>query len=156
MQRVTLAAVRPPQPQEAPSRSHLPGEERRPTVLVGEHDAIARWDLVEELTDIGFRVVKDVRTGADAVKYVRELEPDVALLDASLLGMDGVSAAELIVEEGASVVLLLNGTTDVQARRRAEAMGVPVLHRPLGGRSLAQAVRSSADERLPEPACATA
>ncbi|WP_426512850.1 response regulator [Dactylosporangium sp. McL0621] len=55
----------------------------------------------------GFRVAGEAADGPDAVRLVRALRPAVALLDVQMPGGDGLAAAEAILAEGATRVIVL-------------------------------------------------
>lgn len=62
-------------------------------VLVDDHE-IARRGLRSVLSeDPGIEVVSEIGSGEDAIEKVRELHPDVVLLDISLPGVSGIEAA---------------------------------------------------------------
>ena len=76
-------------------------------VVVAEDEAIIRMDLRELLQEEGYEVVAECGRGDEAVRLVRELRPDVALLDIKMPGLDGISAArEISVDRLAAVVLV--------------------------------------------------
>jgi AmiR/NasT family two-component response regulator len=50
-------------------------------VLVAEDEAIIRLDLVETLQEEGYEVVAETGRGDKAVELIRELRPDIAILD---------------------------------------------------------------------------
>ena len=76
-------------------------------VVIAEDEAIIRLDLKETLEDEGYEVVGETGRGDEAVKLVRELEPDLAILDIKMPGLDGLAAAREIVAEGRCAVLIL-------------------------------------------------
>jgi DNA-binding NarL/FixJ family response regulator len=65
--------------------------------------------LVVESTD-GFDVVGEAETGEDSIEIVRELEPDVVLMDVNLPGMNGLEATRRIVDERPGTVVLVLST----------------------------------------------
>jgi DNA-binding NarL/FixJ family response regulator len=91
----------------------------------------------QELMRMGFRMVMDTQTdlsivgeasnGREAVAAVRELEPDVVLMDVRMPEMDGVQATREIVASGSQsrVVILTTFDLDeyVYAALRAGASG---------------------------------
>jgi DNA-binding NarL/FixJ family response regulator len=79
----------------------------------------------QALVRSGFRMILDARDdldvvgeaedGAQAVTLVQELDPDVALLDIRMPGVDGIEATRLIVESGARTRVLVLTTFDADA-----------------------------------------
>ena len=76
-------------------------------VVIAEDEAIVRLDLKEILEEEGYEVVGETGRGDEAVTLVRDLEPDLAILDIKMPGMDGLSAAREITAEQRSAVLIL-------------------------------------------------
>jgi len=76
-------------------------------VVIAEDEAIIRLDLKETLEEEGYEVVGETGRGDEAVRLVRELEPEVAVLDIKMPGLDGLSAAREIAGERLAAVLML-------------------------------------------------
>jgi AmiR/NasT family two-component response regulator len=76
-------------------------------IVIAEDEAIIRLDLKETLEEEGYEVVGETGRGDEAVKLVKELEPDVAILDIKMPGLDGLSAAREITAERRAAVLIL-------------------------------------------------
>ena len=76
-------------------------------VVIAEDEAIIRLDLKETLEEEGYEVVGETGRGDEAVELVRTLEPDVAILDMKMPGLDGLSAAREITGERLAAVLIL-------------------------------------------------
>jgi two-component system, response regulator PdtaR len=76
-------------------------------VVIAEDEAIIRLDLKETLEEEGYDVVGETGRGDEAVKLVRELEPDLAILDIKMPGLDGLAAAREIAGERRAAVLIL-------------------------------------------------
>ena len=91
-------------------------------------------------------VVGEAVDGADAVRQVAALEPDVVLMDVRMPVMDGVQATEAIVTGGAAARVLILTTFDVDeyafAGLRAGASGF--LLKDVPPAELAGAIRSVA------------
>jgi response regulator NasT len=75
--------------------------------VVAEDEAIIRLDLKETLQEEGYEVVGETGRGDEAVQLVRDLAPDVAILDIKMPGLDGLSAAREIAGERLAAVLIL-------------------------------------------------
>jgi AmiR/NasT family two-component response regulator len=76
-------------------------------VVIAEDEAIIRLDLKETLEEEGYVVVGETGRGDEAVELVRQHEPDVAILDIKMPGLDGLSAARQISGERRAAVLIL-------------------------------------------------
>jgi response regulator NasT len=99
------------------------------TVVVAEDEALIRMDLVEMLTEAGFSVVGQAGDGRQAVELAKALAPDIVIMDVKMPVLDGISAAEEIIAENISPVLLLTAFSQkslVQRAVDAGAMGYVV------------------------------
>jgi AmiR/NasT family two-component response regulator len=76
-------------------------------VVIAEDEAIIRLDLKETLEEEGYDVVGETGRGDEAVELVRDLEPDLAILDVRMPGLDGLAAAREISGQKKSAVLIL-------------------------------------------------
>lgn len=76
-------------------------------VVIAEDEAIIRLDLKETLEEEGYEIVGETGRGDEAVQLVKDLKPDLAILDVKMPGMDGLQAAsEITAEKGAAVLIL--------------------------------------------------
>lgn len=76
-------------------------------VVIAEDEAIIRLDLKETLEEEGYDVVGETGRGDEAVELVRRLEPEIAILDIKMPGVDGLTAARQITAEQLCAVLVL-------------------------------------------------
>ena len=75
--------------------------------MIAEDEAIIRLDLKELLEEEGYEVVGETGRGDEAIELVRELVPDLVILDVKMPGLDGLSAARQIASERLAAVLIL-------------------------------------------------
>jgi len=93
-------------------------------VVVAEDEALIRLDLVEMLTDAGYVVVGQAGDGDTAVRVVREVRPDLVLMDVKMPVLDGISAAESLAAEAIAPIVLLTAFSQADLVERAMAAGV--------------------------------
>ncbi len=92
-------------------------------VVIAEDEAIIRLDLKETLEEEGYDVVGETGRGDEAVDLVRQLTPDLAILDIKMPGMDGLSAAREIAGERRAAVLILTAFSQRDLIERARDAG---------------------------------
>ena len=95
-------------------------------VVIAEDEAIIRLDLKEILEEEGYEVVGETGRGDEAVELVKEHQPDLAILDIKMPGLDGLSAAREIAGERRAAVLILTAFSQrdlVEQARDAGTLG---------------------------------
>jgi len=97
-------------------------EKSAPRILVAEDEALIRLDLVEMLTEAGYNVVAQATNGLEAIELAREFQPDLAILDVKMPELDGISAAQEIIE--IAPVLMLTAFSQRELVERARDAGV--------------------------------
>lgn len=113
-------------------------------VVVAEDEAIIRLDLVETLRAEGYDVVADTGRGDEAVALVAEHEPDVALLDIKMPGLDGVAAARRIAAGRGTAVVILSAFSQRELIEEAtEAGAMTYLVKPYQRSDLAPAIETA-------------
>ncbi len=95
----------------------------RTRVVIAEDEAIIRLDLRETLEEEGYDVVGETGRGDEAVALVKELSPDIAILDIKMPGLDGLSAAREIAGERRAAVLILTAFSQRDLIERARDAG---------------------------------
>ena len=92
-------------------------------VVIAEDEAIIRMDLRETLEEEGYVVVGETGRGDQAVELVRELQPDLAILDVKMPGIDGLEAAGIITAEKLCGVLILTAFSQREVIEQARDAG---------------------------------
>ena len=92
-------------------------------VVIAEDEAIIRMDLRETLEEEGYEVVGETGRGVEVVDLVRNLQPDLAVLDVKMPGADGLSAAATITEEKLCAVLMLTAFSQREVIEQARDAG---------------------------------
>ncbi len=95
----------------------------RPRVVIAEDEAIIRLDLKELLVEEGYDVVGETGRGDQAIDLVRELVPDLVILDIKMPGLDGLSAARQIAGERIAAVLVLTAFSQRELVEQARDAG---------------------------------
>ena len=93
------------------------------TIVIAEDEAIIRLDLPEMLEEEGYSVVGEAGRGDQAVELVRNLKPDVVILDVKMPGMDGIEAAKRISAEGICAVLMMTAFSQREVVEQARDAG---------------------------------
>ena len=91
-------------------------------ILIAEDETLIRMDLAEMLRESGYEVVGEATNGEEAINLAKELKPDLSILDVKMPKIDGITAAETIVE--ISPVLMLTAFSQKDLVERAVDAGV--------------------------------
>ena len=93
-------------------------------VLVIDDHPLSRTFLVRVLRQKGFEVAGEGTSGKGALRLAKETAPDVILMAVGLADMDGIRAAQAIMEESPLPVILLTSHYDAETIERAKGAGV--------------------------------
>ena len=91
-------------------------------ILVAEDETIIRLDLIEMLTEAGYEVVAHAENGAVAIEMAKLHKPDLAILDVKMPLVDGITAAQEIIN--IAPVLMLTAFSQRELVERARDAGV--------------------------------
>lgn len=92
-------------------------------VVIAEDEAIIRLDLKETLEEEGYTVIGETGRGDQALELVRSLQPDLAILDVKMPGMDGLEVAKVIGDERICGVLVLTAFSQREIIEQARDAG---------------------------------
>lgn len=98
------------------------------TILLADDHPLTRSGIAEFVRrEPTFELVAEAEDGARAWELIHELKPDVALLDIRMPGMDGVTVAQKVKNEGLNTAIVMLTSYDAQqyviASLRAGARG---------------------------------
>ncbi len=111
------------------------------SILICDDEPLIRMSLKSILVDLGFDEILECGDGAKAVELALASFPDMAILDVSMPGMDGISAALEIRKKLKIPILLLTGVCDSATVKRASASGIAAfLTKPLRQQDLLPAI----------------
>jgi PAS domain S-box-containing protein len=115
-----VGRLRPSEAASSPSTGEPSGVKQTRIVLADDH-ILMRQGLAGLLRlEPDFEVAGEASDGEAAVGLVRELRPDVVLMDVSMPGMDGIEATRIIHEEQPKVRVI--GLSMFDANEKASAM----------------------------------
>jgi two-component system, response regulator PdtaR len=113
-------------------------------ILIAEDETIIRLDLRTLLEANGFEVCAEAKDGEEAVRLARTLEPDIAIMDVKMPGLDGIEAARKILEERPIPIVMLTAYGQEELVSRAVEAGVfGYLVKPFREQDLLPAIRTA-------------
>lgn len=121
----------------------------RMRVLLVDDEPLARQLLAELLAEIPeVDVVGEASNGFEAVRSVRELEPDLLLLDIQMPKLSGFEVLELLGEAAPAVVFVT--AYDEYALKAFEVHAIDYLMKPVEPERLAEAVERARSRPRPD------
>lgn len=116
-------------------------EQKRKRVLVAEDQTAIRVDIIETLEEAGYEIVAEASDGDEAVKLALETEPDLCVLDVKMPKMDGITAAEMILDNISCAIVILTAFSQTELVDRARDAGaMAYVVKPFGPADLIPAV----------------
>ncbi|BDM22699.1 MULTISPECIES: response regulator transcription factor [Pseudomonas] len=93
------------------------------TVLIVDDHAIVRFSLRILLERERFKIVGEVSDGSEVAQAVRDLRPDVVVLDIGLPGLDGMEVIKRLQQlaPAPKIMVLTGQATDLYVRRCLDA-----------------------------------
>ncbi len=90
-------------------------------ILIVEDEQIVAKNIEKRLTAAGYQVVASVSTGEEAIEKVKDLSPDIILMDIKLKGkLDGIETADILRKDYQLPVIFLTSYTDEETFQRAK------------------------------------
>lgn len=116
-------------------------------VLIVDDHVVMRWGVVAVVDGSGLaQVVGEGSDGADAVRLVETLRPDVVVMDISMPHVDGLTATRRVLESwpGTGVVVLTAGLTPETTRAALAAGASAALSKGAPAAELLAAIQTAA------------
>ena len=119
-------------------------------VIADDHEVI-RWGLRELLRGTEIEVIGEAATGMETVQRVKDLRPDVVVLDIRFPDLDGLETLAKMREEGLDTRVVLLSAYDYQSyAARAVALGASeYLLKGSSREEILRAIRSAAAGQPP-------
>lgn len=95
---------------------------RAASIVVVEDERIVALDLSQRLVEMGYRVLRTVARGEDALRAVDTLRPDLVLMDINIEGaIDGIEVACRIRETSRTPVVFMTAYAEDETLARAQS-----------------------------------
>jgi two-component system, NarL family, response regulator LiaR len=119
-------------------------------LLVDDHQMVRQGLIFFLSTQPGIDVVGEAATGEEAINLVKELAPDVVLMDIVLPKINGIEAMRIIAEEhpATEVIILSSFIDDDKVRAAIEAGAAGYLMKDVDPSELAMAIHSTQQGKL--------
>ena len=114
-------------------------------IMIVEDDKIAALDISTMVKKLGHRVCATASSGEEALDSLKEIRPDLILMDIVLDGeIDGIEAVATILEVLDIPVIYITAHTDDATRERAEKTGASgFLSKPVDRAALEAAIQKA-------------
>ncbi len=113
-------------------------------MLVDDHELV-RTGVSKILNEVkGFKVIDECETGEEAIKFCRQTEPDVILMDMDMPGMGGLEATKKILRFSpeAKVIMLTVHTEDPFPTKVMQIGAAGYLTKGAGPNEMVNAIRA--------------
>ncbi|MFI5240093.1 MAG: response regulator transcription factor [Candidatus Saccharimonadia bacterium] len=114
--------------EQTPIETQLPSNGK--TILLAEDDPFISRMYQTKLTNSGFNII--IKTnGRDAYQAIKEVHPDLMMLDISMPELTGLEVLATLSNDGydfsTSPVIVLTNSSDAELRKQAEGYGAEYL-----------------------------
>lgn len=76
------------------------------SILLVEDDTSTRLIIQKGISNWGFKILS-VSSAEEAIKVINMIHPELALIDISLPGIDGITLAEMLIEKNINAIVLM-------------------------------------------------
>ncbi|OQY94797.1 MAG: response regulator [Chloroflexi bacterium UTCFX4] len=110
-------------------------------IVIADDESLHLMSLRAQLEAMGHRVVGEADDGESALRLLRDLRPDLAILDIKMPEPDGIQVAETIMQEQPLPIILLTAYSEGSlAERAAHARVAAYLMKPALPQDLAPTI----------------
>lgn len=110
-------------------------------IVIADDEGLHLMSLRDQLETLGHRVVGEAGDGEVTLKLLRDLHPDLAILDIKMPDPDGIQVAEQIMHEQPLPIILLTAFSEGSlAERAANAHVAAYLMKPVTSQELMPAI----------------
>lgn len=119
-----------------------------PQVFVVSSDAVLIKQVRSTLMQRGYGIAGDATSGAQALRSIRTLRPDLVVLDADIAGTEGTDIGAIIAEDRLAPILLIapawcEGLVNHGGRENEDRWVFAILTKPINEEALVPAVETA-------------
>ncbi|MEX2456659.1 MAG: response regulator [Balneolaceae bacterium] len=94
------------------------------TVFIVEDDRVLSLILSRMIEKMNYNVIGSATTGSDSIQKIKELRPDLIMMDISLKDdIDGITVTQNIKQVYSPAIIYVTGNSDSKNRNRAKEFG---------------------------------
>jgi response regulator NasT len=93
-------------------------------ILIADDESLRVLSLKGQLESLGHKVIGEAANGKEALRLSEELKPDLAILDIKMPEMDGIEAAQKMMETRPIPIILLTAYSEKELAERAALANV--------------------------------
>jgi AmiR/NasT family two-component response regulator len=110
-------------------------------IVIADDESLHSMSLRAQLEAMGHRIVGEAEDGETTLQLLRDLHPDLAILDIKMPEPDGIQVAEAIMQEHPLPIILLTAYSERSlAERAADAHIAAYLMKPVSSEDLMPAI----------------
>jgi len=110
-------------------------------ILIADDESLRVLSLKGQLESLGHKVIGEAANGKEALRLSEELKPDLAILDIKMPELDGIEAAQKMMETRPIPIILLTAYSEKELAERAALANVSAyLMKPVSEQDLLPAI----------------